>query len=76
MSSRGQSGGGSTAVQCAMWGGAGEALFLQTGCPVRPPNPAPSPAFSSQSSAPASGKEVGISLAQSPAWNQWLPLHL
>lgn len=35
--------------------------FLQTGCPVRPPTRPPALPSPSQSSAPASGKEVGIS---------------
>ena len=37
---------GATAIQCAMWGGAGEALFPADRVPGPPPNPAPSPAFS------------------------------
>lgn len=57
-------GAGATAIQCGVWGGAGEALFPTDRVPGTPhSHPAPPPALHSpsQSSAPASGKEVGIS---------------
>ena len=53
---------GAMAIQCGVWGGAGEALFPEDRVPgTHPPTPPPALPSPSQSFAPASGKEVGIS---------------